>query len=86
MVAEIVGTGSFLPGEPITNARMEELVGPLPADILEGIQVTQRHWMVDLDTGDHLVNNSVMATEAARDALANAGSTRPRSTCSCATA
>jgi len=42
-------------------------------DILEGIQVTQRHWMVDLDTGDHLVNNSVMAAAAARDALANAG-------------
>src|SRR3954462_5467053 len=29
--------------------------------------------MVDLDTGEHQINNSVMATEAARDALANAG-------------
>jgi 3-oxoacyl-[acyl-carrier-protein] synthase-3 len=73
MIAEIVGTGSYLPGEPISNERMEQLVGPLPEDVLEGIQVTQRHWMVDLDTGEHLVNNSVMAAEAARDALGNAG-------------
>jgi 3-oxoacyl-[acyl-carrier-protein] synthase-3 len=73
VVAEIVSTGSYLPGEPISNERMEQLVGPLPEDVLEGIQVTQRHWMVDLETGDHTVNNSVMATEAAREALANAG-------------
>src|SRR3954453_16931967 len=52
---------------------MEQLVGPLPEDVLEGIQVTQRHWMVDLETGDHVVNNSQMAVEAARDALAHAG-------------
>src|SRR3954462_4287305 len=73
MVAEIVSTGAFPPGEPISNERMEELVGPLPEDVLEGIQVTQRHWMVDLETGDHLVNNSQMAVAAAQDALANAG-------------
>jgi len=73
MVAEIVSTGSYLPGEPISNERMEQLVGPLPEDVLEGIQVTQRHWMVDLETGEHKVNNSEMAIEAARDALANAG-------------
>jgi 3-oxoacyl-[acyl-carrier-protein] synthase-3 len=73
MVAEVVSTGSFLPGEPISNERMQELVGPLPEDILEGIQVTQRHWMVDLETGEHLVNNSEMAVNAARDALGNAG-------------
>src|SRR4051794_10479360 len=52
---------------------MESWVGPLPEDILEGIQVTTRHWMVDPETGEHTTNNSVMATEAARDALANAG-------------
>src|SRR4051794_14885296 len=73
MVAEIVSTGSYLPGEAISNERMEALVGPLPADVLEGIQVTQRHWMVDLETGDHEINNSAMAVEAARDALRNAG-------------
>src|SRR3954449_6176063 len=52
---------------------MEQLVGPLPADVLEGIQVTQRHWMVDLETGEHTINNSAMAVAAAQDALAGAG-------------
>src|SRR3954470_19163417 len=52
---------------------MESWVGPLPEDILEGIQVTTRHWMVDPETGEHTTNNSVMATEAARDAPATAG-------------
>ena len=40
MVATIVSTGSYLPGEPINNAQMEAWVGPLPEDMLEGIQVT----------------------------------------------
>jgi len=71
--AEILSTGSFLPGEPIGNDDLERLVGPLPEEVLEGIQVKQRHWMVDRATGEHIVNNSEMASAAARDALANAG-------------
>jgi 3-oxoacyl-[acyl-carrier-protein] synthase-3 len=69
----VAGTGSFLPGEPLTNEDLERLVGPLPADVLEGIQVEQRHWMVDPATGEHLVNNSEMATRAALAALEAAG-------------
>jgi 3-oxoacyl-[acyl-carrier-protein] synthase-3 len=69
----VAGTGSYLPGEPLTNADLERLVGPLPADVLEGIQVEQRHWMVDPATGEHLVNNSEMATKAALAALEAAG-------------
>ena len=69
---EVVSTGSFLPGEPIENERLERLVGPLPADVLEGIQVKRRHWMIDPGTGAHLVSNSEMAFEAARAALAAA--------------
>src|SRR5919201_3972153 len=69
---QIVSTGAYLPGEPITNDRMAELVGPLPDDILEGIQVETRHWMIDPETGDHTINNSEMATRAAQEALANA--------------
>jgi 3-oxoacyl-[acyl-carrier-protein] synthase III len=69
---QIVSTGAYLPGEPITNDRMAELVGPLPEDILEGIQVQTRHWMVDPETGEHTINNSEMATRAAREALARA--------------
>jgi 3-oxoacyl-[acyl-carrier-protein] synthase-3 len=69
----IAGTASFLPGEPLTNADVERLVGPLPEDILEGIQVQRRHWMIDPESGEHRVNNSEMATEAAKEALAVSG-------------
>jgi 3-oxoacyl-[acyl-carrier-protein] synthase-3 len=70
---QIAATGSYLPGEPLTNDDLERLVGPLPPDILEGIQVQRRHWMVDPETGAHRINNSEMATEAARRALDAAG-------------
>src|SRR5712691_3976559 len=70
---QIVSTGSFLPGEPLDNSDMERLVGPLPADVLEGIQVKRRHWMIDPATGEHRINNSEMALEAARAALETAG-------------
>ena len=69
----IVATGSYLPGEPITNEQMEALVGPLPPDILAGLQVERRYWMIDPATGEHRVNNSVMAYRAASEALERAG-------------
>jgi 3-oxoacyl-[acyl-carrier-protein] synthase-3 len=68
----VLSTGGFLPGAPITNADIERLVGPLPDDILEGIQVKQRHWIIDPETGEHLTSNSQMAAEAARQALTGA--------------
>ena len=71
--AHITATGSYLPGEPITNEDMERLVGPLPEDILEGIQVRTRHWMIDPATGEHVTNNSQMAVAATRDGLDAAG-------------
>ena len=62
----ITSTGSYLPGEPLTNADLERLVGPLPEDILEGIQVKRRHWMIDPETGEHRISNSEMATRFRR--------------------
>src|SRR5215207_802647 len=70
---QVVSTGSYLPGEPITNEDMERLVGPLPDDILEGIQVKTRHWMIDPATGEHRINNSEMAVKATQQALDLAG-------------
>lgn len=70
---EVVSTGAYLPGDAITNADMERLVGPLPPDVLEGIQVQRRHWMIDPATGEHRDTNSAMATKAARQALDRAG-------------
>jgi 3-oxoacyl-[acyl-carrier-protein] synthase III len=65
----LLSTGSYLPGEPITNAQIEALAGPLPPDILEGIQVQTRHWMVDRATGAHRENNTDLALKAAQQAL-----------------
>lgn len=73
--ALILATGAYLPGEPIDNAAMEELVGPLPPDVLEGIQVTRRHWMVDPATGEHLEGNTDMAYKAVVQALDRANVT-----------
>jgi 3-oxoacyl-[acyl-carrier-protein] synthase-3 len=67
--ARIVSTGVSLPGEPLTNEDLEQLVGPLPQDVLEGIQVERRHWIVDPATGEHRTSNSSMAADAAREAL-----------------
>jgi 3-oxoacyl-[acyl-carrier-protein] synthase-3 len=69
----IVSTGAFLPGDPIDNATLERLAGPVPEDILEGLQVKTRHWSVDPETGEHRESNSGMAAAAAREALERAG-------------
>jgi len=69
----MISTGSYLPGDPITNEELERLVGPLPSDILEGIQVRTRHWMVDTRTGDHNEANSDLAYKAVKQALDRAG-------------
>jgi 3-oxoacyl-[acyl-carrier-protein] synthase III len=71
--AYVAGTGSFLPGDPITNEDLELLVGPLPDEILAGLQVETRHWVVDPGTGEHRFANSEMAFEAAQVALGRAG-------------
>ena len=65
----ILSTGAYLPGEPITNAQIEAIAGPLPPDILAGIQVQTRHWIVDLATGAHRENNTDLAYKAAKQAL-----------------
>src|SRR5262249_39863678 len=69
----IVSTGAYLPGEPLTNDDLAGLCGSLPDDVLEGIQVQRRHWMIDPATGAHRVSNSEMAAAAPRQALDRAG-------------
>jgi len=69
----ITGTGSFLPGDPLDNATLERLAGPVPADVLSEIQVLTRHWMIDPATGAHRYSTSEMAERATRQALQRAG-------------
>ncbi|MFF0478778.1 3-oxoacyl-ACP synthase III family protein [Streptomyces sp. NPDC004284] len=70
---KILSTGAYVPGEPLDNATLEKYVGPLPDDVLEGIQVKTRYWMIDPVTGEHRINNSRMAERASRQALERAG-------------
>ncbi|MET9905549.1 3-oxoacyl-[acyl-carrier-protein] synthase III C-terminal domain-containing protein [Streptomyces sp. NPDC006476] len=69
----VVSTGAELPGDPIDNATLERLCGPLPEDVLAGIEVRRRHWIVDPRTGTHRTGTAEMATAAARQALERAG-------------
>jgi 3-oxoacyl-[acyl-carrier-protein] synthase-3 len=83
----IVGTGSFLPGPPVSNDRLESVLGALndaPPKVksfvenlgrkmLERGGVKTRHFAVDPETGDMTHNFSRMAEEAARRALEMAG-------------
>jgi 3-oxoacyl-[acyl-carrier-protein] synthase III len=70
---EILALGACLPGEPIGNEDLGKLCGPLPADVLAGLQIKRRHWLVDPATGQHTTSNSKMAEAAARNALERAG-------------
>ncbi|MGY0019296.1 3-oxoacyl-ACP synthase III family protein [Streptomyces sp. cg35] len=70
---KILSTGGYVPGDPLDNATLEKYVGPLPDDVLDGIQVKTRYWMIDPATGKHVINNSRMAERASRQALERAG-------------
>ncbi len=73
MHVRMVATGSYLPGEPITNEELEQFAGGLPDDVLEGLQVKTRHWIADPRTGEQSETNSEMAAKAATQALELAG-------------
>lgn len=84
---QIAGTGSFLPGPPVTNERLEAVLGRLDnappkvksfienlgRKMLERGGVRTRHFAVDPETGDMTYNFSSMAEQAARRALDMAG-------------
>jgi 3-oxoacyl-[acyl-carrier-protein] synthase III len=69
----VLATGSYLPGEPITNEQLERVAGGLPDDVLEGIQVKTRHWIADPVSGEQSETNTEMARKAALQALERAG-------------
>ncbi len=70
---KIIGTGSYLPGEPIPNAQLEKLLGGIGKYYAELITIKQRHWVKDPKTGELTEKNSDLATKAARKAIDNAG-------------
>ena len=83
----IVGTGSCLPGDPVTNERLEQVLGPLteaPPKVLSFVEamgprmlersgIQARHFAVDPETGNMTHSFSMLAEVAARNALNMAG-------------
>lgn len=69
----IVSTGSYLPGDPLTNADLERWIGAVSPDLLAQVRIDQRHWLVDPATGAHRETNSAMAAKAIQSALEPAG-------------
>ena len=69
----IVSTGGYSPGEPITTEEIEKLVGSLTPELLEGISIKQRFWMIDPKTGAHKESASDMAYKAVKQALDTVG-------------
>jgi len=62
--ARIVGLGGYQPGEPIDNETVERLVGGLPDEVMGGLSIERRFWLVDPETGEHRENNSDLALKA----------------------
>jgi len=72
--AEIAGTGSYLPGEPITNQDLAAQFGRKVIWLAEMLGARTRHFALDLRRGQLLPGetNAQMATNAARRALLDA--------------
>lgn len=70
---KIIGTGSYLPGEPVFNDELEKHLGGIGKYYAELITIKQRHWVKDPKTGELSEKNSDLATKAARKAIDDAG-------------
>ena len=77
----MVATGSYLPGEPISNEELESFAGGLPEDVLEGLQVKTRHWIADPRTGEQGETNAEMAARRPSRRSSWRISTPERSSC-----
>ncbi len=83
----ILGTGSYLPGEPVPPDRVEEVLGPVPdlpprlasrahaigVTVLARAGVRNRYFAIDPQTRTQTETNASMAERAVRAALAVSG-------------
>jgi 3-oxoacyl-[acyl-carrier-protein] synthase-3 len=72
---EIVGTGSYLPGDPISNEQLASVFGRQVVWLSEMLGAKYRYFAVDLDRMDLRSgeSNANMATKAAQNAITDAG-------------
>jgi 3-oxoacyl-[acyl-carrier-protein] synthase-3 len=72
-IAKIIGVGEFLPGDPVTNEKMEKVFG-LRADWVDlAIGTRTRHFAVDLESKQVRFRLADLCERAARGALESAG-------------
>ena len=71
--AALVGTGSFLPGEPLGNEIVERLFGTEDHYLSTLLGTKYRYWSSDPETFELRYHNSDLAANAGRAALAAAG-------------
>lgn len=69
---KIKGTGSYLPGEPISNDNLCTLFG-IDEWILENLGINNRYWSVDIKTTELTKKGYEMAAEASKKAISSAG-------------
>ncbi len=83
----ILGTGSYLPGEPVPAERVEDVLGAIPglparlasrserigAEVMARAGVQKRHFALDPKTRAQTETNASMAEQAIRAALAPSG-------------
>lgn len=70
---KIIGTGSYLPGEPVSNDQLETHLGGIGKYYAELITIKQRHWVKNPKTGELTEKNSDLASRAAQRAIDDAG-------------
>ncbi|AEH49455.1 3-oxoacyl-ACP synthase III family protein [Parageobacillus thermoglucosidasius] len=69
---QIIGTGSYLPGDSITVETLKKVIGHVAEDLVNALGAHKRYWAIDPETGVAREDNSDIAAKAARLALENA--------------
>lgn len=80
MKAYINGLGTFFPNEPVSNDRMEDVLGKINGEeswarpiVLDSCGITSRHYAIDPATGEATHTNAQMTALAVKAALENGG-------------
>jgi 3-oxoacyl-[acyl-carrier-protein] synthase III len=80
MKAYINGLGTFFPNSPVSNDRMEEVLGKINGEeswarpiVLDSCGIVSRHYALDRETGAQTHTNAQMTALAVKAALENGG-------------
>ena len=69
----ILSIASYMPGESISNDRLASLIGELDEELMAQVDVQDRYWTINAETGEPSESNSDISAKSARLALEKAG-------------